>query len=422
MAPHGIRGRVELMAEHQVQAVPAAGDGAAGLAPQSPPPDDPGGGVIGRANALAEELLGPETAGAAVLSPLSLLEALAPLMAAARGATADRLRSALFGGDATRPLKEFIALSRALCDTAGPLPQQVPAVPQHKPLHRASALWVMPGQTFSEHFASALGTVGVTLDKLDLSSPTATSHINDWVRARTEGLIPGILTTLPADTLAVATAALHFAARWAQGFDPAETEPGLFARPDAPLAEVLFMRASISGAAYAQNGTLHAVLLPYQGGEFEFIALAPVPGQDPWTIVASAGQRQTLSLLQRLRFAAVDRMKVELPRFAIASPVIDLLPRLQHSRLASALGPDADYGGATGQPWSVSGVFHRAMMRVDESGTEAAAATAILASRSIRSSAPRFRAESPFLAVVRPRAPGPGVVAALVMDPCCPGQ
>jgi serpin B len=364
--------------------------------------------LAARADKLADALFGAMGGrGGAVVSPVSLLDGLAPLMAAARGETAARLRG-LFGGEEAAPLRAFAALSGSLRDVeagAGLL------------LCRCSALWTSPGAALRPGYRAALEAVGTEMRALDLSAATAATRINAWADARTEGLVPAIVASLPGDAVAIATAALHFAAHWLRRFDPSETQPSAFARPGAPPVEIPFMRATIAEAAYAQDAALHAVLLPYAGGAFEFIALAPEPGEDPAAAVELVRQQEALRRMRALHFASSGSVRVELPRFAISSPAVDLIPWLRGTPLSRVLRADADYGGATGEPWSVSNVFHRAAIRVDESGTEAAAASAVVVGRSIRSVVTRFRAESPFLAAVRHRETQAVVVAALITDP-----
>jgi serpin B len=364
--------------------------------------------LAARADGLADALFGAMAGrGGAVVSPLSLLDGLAPLMAAARGETAAHLRELLFGGEEAAPLRVFAALSGALSGVKA----------EDGLLCRCSALWSPLGAALRADYRAELEAVGTEARSLDLSDATAPTRINAWVDARTQGLVPAIVASLPSHAVAIATAALHFAAPWLRRFDLSETQSDAFARLGAPPVEIPFMRATIAEAAYARDGALHAVLLPYAGGTFEFIALAPEPGENPAAAVELVRQQGALCRLRVLHFTPLGSVRVELPRFAVSSPAVDLIPWLERTPLSAVLRADADYSGATGQPWSMSKVFHRAAIRVDESGTEAAAASAVVVGRSVRSVVTRFRAESPFLAAVRHRETQAIVVAALITDP-----
>ena len=226
-----------------------------------------------RVDGLADALFGAMAGhGGAVISPISLLDGLTPLVAAARGETAARLRGLLFGGEEAAPLLNFAALSEALrgAETGA-----------GGPLSRCSALWTLPETALRPGYCAALEAVGTETHVLDLSTTTAAARINAWADDRTEGLVPAIVSSLPTGAVAIATAALHFAALWLRRFDPLETQLSAFARLGAPPVEVPFMRATIAEAAYARDEALHAVLLPYAGGAFEFIALAPEPERIP---------------------------------------------------------------------------------------------------------------------------------------------
>jgi len=103
-----------------------------------------------------------------------------------------------------------------------------------------------------------------------------------------------------------------------------------------------------------------------------------------------------------------------MPRFNF-SFMSDLRPALMKTALAPIFAPGANLNRLTSTPVQPSAVLQRVVIRVDEKGTEAAAATVVTTERNLKM-LPRFVADTPFLAVVLSKTASP-VVVALVTDP-----
>jgi hypothetical protein len=189
-----------------------------------------------------------------LVSGLSLLDALTPLSAGASG-PANTALAWLVG----QQMADALALHDALRGAEG--------------LRRATAVWLPQATTPRDAFAAALQPFGIDLKALDFSDPEALPQINAWVAERTNNLIPALLDRLPRDGEMVITAALHFAARWTEAFDPSVTQPGAFTRGDGRRLEARFMRATRT-LAYAESRSWQAVRIPYVGDTFEAVVLA----------------------------------------------------------------------------------------------------------------------------------------------------
>ncbi len=352
--------------------------------------------LAARWNRLGAGMLASQAAGGsgALTSALSLLDALAPLGPAARGQAATAFEGMLGpgGGDAR-------ALHVALGGSEG--------------LRRATALWLPRPQQPLPTYREAIAPLGTQVEPLDFAAPEALLRVNNWVAERTGNLIPALLDRLPRYPGLLVTAALHFAARWSAPFDPTMTQPGQFIRGDGQRVDASFMR-TVQTLPYAESRLWQAVRLPYAGEAFEALVMVPAPGRFAGQVAEAVRGRHALPALEALRFAPTE-VDLSLPRLAIDLSS-DWLAHLRQGSLAPALGPEADLRGMTGNPLRLTAIRQRVLLRVNEEGTEAAAATAVLGDRSLRHRA-RLSADRSFLFFVVHRPTGLHLVSALVNEP-----
>jgi len=361
------------------------------------------------ANTLGLQALAGLAAGPApsrILSPLSLADACALLVPAAIGPVQETLRAAFAVPAGADAMAGFRALDAAL--------------PPGESLRRATALWLRPGAALLPAYAAAIRPLAtLSHHEVTFTAPDAVPRINAWVAEATAGRIRDILSP-PLDPLtnAVITSALHFKANWARRFDAAATRPAPFRRARAAPVPFPFLNATLP-AAYARDGALHAVLLPYADEAFEFLAVAPAPGAPVEAVIAALRGGRLGAALAAFRFAQAD-VVVALPRCQ-GEATTDLMAALRPTPLGPAFRPEAEYGGMLGIATTISQAVQKAFLLLDEAGTEAAAATAIVAlSRGARLQPPErpvFRADAPFLAAVRHKASGVFVVMGLIAEP-----
>ena len=361
------------------------------------------------ANAICGRMLGGLASAASdssfVVSPLSLADAGALLVPAAVEEAAEVLRTGFRLPSGPARMQPFNALDAALAEGAS--------------LRRATALWLRPGAAPLPAYAEAVRPLRtVSRREVDFAAPDAVPRINAWVADATGGRIRDILGgPLPPNTNAVITAALHFRANWAERFDAAATRPGPFRRAGAPPMPVPLMTKLVPGG-YARDGAVHAVRLPYADAAFEFVALAPAADAPVEAVLSVVREGRAAERLGRLSFADTP-VEVTLPRCQ-ADSTTDLMVALQGTPLGPAFTSRAEYRGMQGLPTQISSAVQKAFLLLDEAGTEAAAATAIVTttrSGAARPAHPVFRADAPFLAAVRHRASGVFVVLALIGEP-----
>jgi serpin B len=251
-----------------------------------------------------------------------------------------------------------------------------------------------PAKRSQRFVARARDIFAAPIELLDFRSPSALERINAWANRATNGLVPRVLDDLDADARFVLANAVTFNGAWETAFDAARTVKAPFTRVDGSTREVAMMAATVP-AAFAEVDNLQAVWLPYDGKDIAMLIVVPGAQQPPGAM-AELLKRRTLTDLvgaldQRRRMAAVH---VRLPRFRAESK-LELTDTLSEQGLKAALDAAANYNAINPAGNGPLHVVHRAVVEVGEAGTTAAAATAIVADRSLAVT-PALSADRPF--------------------------
>ena len=257
---------------------------------------------------------------------------------------------------------------------------------------------------------------GARAERLDFAAGGALDRINAWVAKATEDVIPRLVSHLEPDDALVLANAMHFRGTWTRRFDSSRTTSRPFRlQPDTAI-DVPTMQAESLPARYREDGDYQAIALPYGDGDFVAVVVLPREGLEPaatlrglaadpsW--VGGAGFRRAAGYLA-------------LPRLTLHGEA-SLLPVLRELGLASALEDANAFAGIAAPAPVLSRVAHRAMLVLDEQGTEAAAATAaIMTTRAAIPQEDGFEmvVDRPFLLAVRHRATGTLLFTAWVADP-----
>ena len=257
---------------------------------------------------------------------------------------------------------------------------------------------------------------GARVERLDFSAAGAVERINAWVAQATREAIPSLLSRLePEDALVLANA-IHFRGEWARRFAPQRTAPMAFHRTSGDSVEVATMQADGLPARYREDTDFQAILLPYGSGAFSLAVVLPRHGLEP-----AEALRRLASQPSWLDGSGFHRARgsLALPKLTLDAEA-SLLPALRALGLEAALNDPAAFAGVAAPPPQLSRVLHRAMLVVDEQGTEAAAASAaVMTTRSAVDEERSFdlRVDRPFAVAVRHRGSGTLLFAAWIADP-----
>jgi len=357
------------------------------------------------------------------LSPYSISSALAMTYAGAEGQTeADMAATLRF----TLPEGQLHpAFNRLDLDLESRAKESSPALPDGTPfqLSVANALWGQRGLNFRQGFLDTLAVnYGAGMNVVDFAGATeeARQQINAWVSDKTEERIPELLEkkVLTQLTRLVLTNAIYFKANWAQQFSAAATSTEAFTRLTGDAVDVSFMHQT-DRFAYAFGDGWQMVRLPYGNGNVVMDVVLPESGRFP---EVEARLREG-ALNQTLAAASSVSVRLSLPKWEFDS-AFSLKDQLTALGMGSAFDPAlADFSGMTEDTrLSISEVIHKAFIAVDEEGTEAAAATAVVLWES--GAAPTepdvpvdFTADRPFLFMIRDIPTGALLFVGRVVDP-----
>jgi serpin B len=317
-------------------------------------------------NDLGFTLLHASTGKNVFISPLSIAQALGVVYLGARGATAKAFveSSVVPPGDPS----DFACASQNL--RTG-LPQAY----SDATLEFANALWVRQGLSLKASFVEkAQAAFGADVSALDFGSPDASRAINAWVSRRTHGHIPTIVNSV-ADAEALITNAVYFKASWEQAFLASQTSTGRFFGTAGPTS-VPFMNQTAT-LAYYTDPEFQLVRLGYRGGRFAMYVVLPKQGTG--LTMESALPHAFATALANV---TQRRVNLHLPKLHLSYEA-DLISPLRDAGLGIAFSDRADFGGLSDRPLRISSVIHKTTLDVDEAGTTATAATAVVMPMSI---------------------------------------
>ncbi|MEM9188793.1 MAG: serpin family protein [Myxococcota bacterium] len=245
---------------------------------------------------------------------------------------------------------------------------------------------------------------GAALEPVDYkNNPSAVrEHINGWVEEQTENRIQDLLPppAVNSDSRIILTNAIYFKGQWLMPFDEENTEAAPFRLAGGSEVEAQLMTQT-EELAFGEVDGAKILRLPYVGEELEMVLALP---SEPGGLSAIEANLSAATLAEWTNATRRQRTQVFLPRFKIDPAEATTLKRhLEEMGMAVAFSDSADFGGMTNEPLKISQVFHKAFVEVNEEGTEAAAATAVVMMRGggMPTQPAVFRADHPFLFFIR---------------------
>ena len=285
-------------------------------------------------------------------------------------------------------------------------------------LNIVNAIWGQKDYQFLTTFLDVLAeNYGAGLRLLDFINTPEESRItiNNWVSDQTEGRIEDLIPqgVIDALTRLVLTNAIYFNAAWQYPFDEDITEDGTFYLLNG--GEVIVpMMSQTESLSYAEGDGYQAVELLYDGGELSMIILLPQAGQFE-AFEGSLDAQQVDGIIAGLEAGEVA---LTMPKFEFESD-FGLKETLAAMGMPVAFSEDADFSGMTGnRDLFIADVIHKAFVSVDEAGTEAAAATAVVMTLTAAPEIPvEVTVERPFIFLIRDIETGTILFVGRIVDP-----
>jgi len=376
------------------------------------------GAAVRDANAFAFDLYQRIRTGDGniIFSPYSISTALAMTYAGARGETESQMAKTLHFALVQRRL--HAAMSKMMGDLNARARTGV------CDLVVANRLWGQTGQRFLPWFLTLTEKrygAGMELVDFERDTERARQDINAWVERQTRKRIRNLLArgVLTPATRLVLTNAIYFKGAWSRPFLKRLTLEEPFRVTSSSTVRARMMRQT-ARFGYAESRGMQVLEMPYEGDNLAMVVVLPRAVGGLRKLEGSISAARLASWVSGLR---AQKVEVILPRFT-ATRDLDLSTTLAAMGMPDAFDPnEADFSGmdGTGELY-ISKVIHKAFVEVNEEGTEAAAATAVVVAPTglpprHQKRPPVFRADRPFLYLIRDVNSGAILFIGRVTDP-----
>ncbi|MEA3559425.1 MAG: serpin family protein, partial [Candidatus Thermoplasmatota archaeon] len=293
-------------------------------------------------------------------------------------------------------------------------------------LATANAIWPATGPEWYYEFLDIItGYYDGKVKELDYAADPESCRktINNWVENRTNDRIKDLIPEGDIDifTYMVLTNAIYFKGEWIYEFNEDETDKAPFYSPSGEV-EVDMMGMKLEDdnkVPYYLGDDVQALELPYKGDELSMVLVLPSFGtlDDMISDLDNALLEEIRSGLEPSNVQVkMPKLKLE-TKYGLKDHLIDL-------GMPTAFSPgSADFSGmsAEGEEVYISKVIHQTFLEVDEEGTEAAAATAVILRKYSAESIPEFNANEPFLFYIQQRDTGNILFMGAIKDPSLSG-
>lgn len=379
---------------------------------EAPQPESDIKSLVQGNNAFALDLYSRLAAegGNLLFSPYSVSTALGMTYAGARGNTEAQMSRTL----------HFALPQERLHPAFGAVQRKLRAIEERGDveLATANALWGLEAYPFRDaYFDLVKKSYSAELHSVDFEREfeKARVEINQWVEGQTKAKIRDLLApgTLDPATALVLVNAVYFRGDWAHQFDEKATQDAtFFAAADKKVDVPLMHQKRRFG--YFETDSLQVLEIPYAGDDLSMVVVLPRALDGLPDLERSLDPARLAAWIGALEEREVS---VFLPRFRAESEFI-LNGTLSSMGMPDAFGGTADFTGMspTGELF-ISDVVHKAYADVNEKGTEAAAATAVVMARVSFEESVVFRADHPFVFLIRDTASGSILFLGRVVEP-----
>ncbi len=341
-------------------------------------------------------------------SPYSISTCLAMVYEGARGQTAEEIQGVFhFPINDSERRPNFASIYNTLNKAGKPYQ-----------LSTANALWAQQDYIFlDEYFQTVEEYYGGKVANMDFVTQTEQSRqtINTWVEEQTNNRIKDLLPegSITAITRLVLTNAIYFKGDWIYQFDRQSTRESDFKiTPDNVVrVPMMYLENDDARFNYTETDDLQVLELPYKGDDLSMLILLPKKNLE------SIGPLTAEKLTEYREMLSEEEVTIYLPKFEFNTKY-SLSHTLKQMGMPTAFSEAADFSGMTGQRDLFIGfVIHQAFVKVDEEGTEAAAATGAGMIMSLPPQPKIFRADHPFIFLIQEKTTGNILFFGRVVDP-----
>lgn len=265
-------------------------------------------------------------------------------------------------------------------------------------LNIANSLWIREGQDIEEAFLEVNRDVfNASVTPLDFAKAGAADEINQWISIATKNKIDRMVDApIPGNVVMYLINAIYFKGDWTKQFDAKDSFSTQFFKEDGGVDEITMMSRS-GKTEYGQGDGFKAVRLPYGSEKTAMYCILPekATGVNDFINDLDADLWNTI----RQSISEEDTVRLQLPRFKLEYGIKNLNDSLTALGMGEAFSETADFSGIRGGI-NISRVLHKAVIEVDEKGSEAAAATVVEMRETAAAEPLTFIADRPFVFLI----------------------
>lgn len=265
-------------------------------------------------------------------------------------------------------------------------------------LNIGNSIWIREGEEIREDFLlTNRKHFDAEAEMLDFSKDGAAERINGWISEATKGKVPKMIDPpISPQVVMYLINAIYFKGQWAEQFDPKQTTEEKFTAGTGEQQDVSMMNRKGS-VEYADGSNYKAVRLPYGSGKTSMYCILPNEGTGINNFINNLDREQWKQI--RDTVAETDDVILKLPRFKIEYGIKSLNDSLIALGMGEAFNAGADFSGIR-EGLFISRVLHKAVIEVNEEGSEAAGVTVVEMQESAALEPITFIANRPFVFVI----------------------
>ena len=265
-------------------------------------------------------------------------------------------------------------------------------------LHMGNSLWVREGEDIKEDFLATNKEIfDASVTSLDFSEASAVEQINKWIANATKNKITKMLEPpIPPEVVMYLINAIYFKGDWTEQFDKKQSYEAQFHAGDGSI-NIVTMMSRNGKVEYGQGDDYKAVRLPYGSGRTAMYCILPPEDMAINDFIATLDMEKWQ--LIRESMSERDNVELRLPRFELEYGIKELNDSLTALGMGEAFSEAADFSGIR-EGIFISRVLHKAIIEVNEEGSEAAAATVVEMQETAAVEPLTFIADRPFVFII----------------------
>ncbi|NLK00961.1 MAG: serpin family protein [Clostridia bacterium] len=265
-------------------------------------------------------------------------------------------------------------------------------------LNTANSIWIRSGEEIKKDFLEKnRNNFNAEIDTLDFSRDSSVDTINEWIDNATKGKISKMLNPpINPDVIMYLINAIYFKGEWGMQFDPERTFDGEFKTLSGNKQTVKMMSLK-DEFQFIEGDDCKAIRLPYGNGQMSMYAVLPNESISINDFIKDLDREWWANI--RGNLVETDDVLVQMPKFKLEYGIKNLNDNLKNLGMEEAFGDEADFS-AIREDVYISNVLHKAVIEVNEEGSEAAAATVVEVQEMAAMEPTTFIADRPFVFII----------------------